>query len=331
VQLTAQLRSIQPDIVHLSTPKAALLGAIAATLAGVPIRVAFLRGSVTFTARGLARQVYRLTEWLTAALCHEVICVSRSLQDYLREEGILPPGRGRVIQYGMSNGINTTYFQPQPAGTASPFRGSNHQMLRSGRSVIGYVGRLTREKGIEDLAAAWRILREEHQQLLLLLVGDWEEGDCVSHDIRQALQSDPRVFCTGFVQDPRPYYQIMSVFVFPSHREGFPNAPMEAAAMELPVVATRVIGCVDAVQDGVTGTLVAPGDPQALGTAVSNYLHDPELRRRHGRAGRKRVEGKFQPEQIWEELVVNLEGWLQRCNLPLPQNRRVTPHASKAA
>jgi glycosyltransferase involved in cell wall biosynthesis len=164
------------------------------------------------------------------------------------------------------------------------------------------VGRLARDKGIEDLFNAWKEVRDEFPDAVLLLVGPWEENDKVSQPVRHDLESDPRVVLVGSQHDVAPFYKCMSVFVCPSHREGFPNAPMEAAAMALPVIASRVVGCVDTVADGITGALVPPRDPRALAAAIRRYLKDPELRWEHGRAGRERVVRDFRQELIWEAL-----------------------------
>ena len=112
-------------------------------------------------------------------------------------------------------------------------------------------------------------------------------------------------------RDTPPLYAAMDVVVLPTYREGFPVVPMEAAAMELPVVATEVPGCVDAVQDSVTGTLVPPRDASALTEAIRHYLLDPELRRQHGRAGRERMLREFRQEDIWEELYAEYTRLLQ--------------------
>jgi len=175
-------------------------------------------------------------------------------------------------------------------------------LRKPGAAVIGFVGRLARDKGIEDLAAAWQAIRDEFPGTVLLLVGPWADTDPVSSAVREALESDPRVLLPGRVEQVAPFYRAMQLFVFPSYGEGFPNAPMEAAAMKLPVVATDVVGCTDAVEHGQTGLLVAPRSPASLANAIRAYLRDPALGRRHGEAGRIRVVERFRREPIWEAL-----------------------------
>lgn len=304
VQLYLTLKRIHPHIVHLSTPKAALLGAIAAWIARVPNRVFFIRGLVTENAQGFKRFIYRQLEKLTAKLCHQHICVSHSLLEFARSESILASNQGVVVANGMSNGIDVIRFDPSvPAGSDSFPTSLIFQSVGPIELVIGFVGRLAHDKGVEDLALAWSLLREEYPGTALLLVGPWDDAAPILASIRAALENDPRVHITGFVEDVVSYYRTMSLFVYPSHgTEGFPNAPMEAAAMELPVVATQVMGCVDAVLDGVTGMLVPPRDVEALADAIRLYINDPVLRRKHGQAGRERVLREFQQEPIWEAL-----------------------------
>ncbi len=305
-RLFLALRRIQPDIVHVSTPKAALLGALAAWAARVPVRICFARGSITEPATGLKRVLFRALERLTAALCHQTICVAPSLLAFFRTEGILPPAAGIVLANGMSNGIDVDRFTPDGAGSPAAAllpRGLAAAAPDRDGAIVGYVGRLARDKGLEELAQAWQCIRTEFPRTHLLLVGAWEDQAPVAAEWRAALERDPRVHFTGRVDDVVPYYRLMSLFVFPSHgTEGFPNVPMEAAAMGLPVIATRVVGSVDAVQDGVTGALIPPRDVVALTDVMRRYLSDAAARRRHGDAGRSRVLRDFRQEPIWRAL-----------------------------
>ena len=298
LRLVAVLRRVRPAIAHVSTPKAALLGAIAAWIARVPVRIFLARGLITEGTRGPRRALLRSLERLTARLCHETICVAPSLLQFARAEGILKPGRGVVVARGMSNGIDLGRFDPEavtPATLPPGFR-------PDGGPIIGFVGRLARDKGLGDLSEAWSMIRDDYPDARLLIVGAWEEDAPVPPSVRRAMESDPRVLFVGGQVDVGPYYRCMSMLVFPSHREGFPNAPMEAAAMGLPVIATRVVGCIDAVIDGETGTLVPPHYPVDLAGAIRQYLIDPDLGRRRGRAGRERVKRDYRQEVIWEAL-----------------------------
>jgi glycosyltransferase involved in cell wall biosynthesis len=173
--------------------------------------------------------------------------------------------------------------------------------------VVGFVGRLVRDKGVVELADAFARLKERFPGLHLVMAGPFEERDAVSATVRRSLESDPAVHLLGAVDDPAPIYAASDVVALPTYREGFPNVPLEAAAMGVPVVATRVEGCVDAVVDGVTGTLVPPRDASALAGALATYLDSVTLRTAHGQAARARVETSFRSERIWEALLAEYD------------------------
>jgi len=164
------------------------------------------------------------------------------------------------------------------------------------------VGRVVRDKGLIELAQAWRGLREEWPSLHLLVAGPFESEDPIPADVEATLRSDPRVHLAGMVHDMPSIYRTLDLLVLPSYREGFNTALLEAAAMGLPVVATRIPGCVDAVRDGETGLLVPVRDAQALTAAIGTYLGDPALRRRHGANGRRRARREFEPGRLREAL-----------------------------
>ncbi|HEX8907767.1 MAG TPA: glycosyltransferase family 4 protein [Anaeromyxobacteraceae bacterium] len=316
-RLTDLLRRLRPDIVDAHTPKGGLLGMLAARLAGVPVRIYHLHGLRYLTARGLSRRVLRLTERLSAALATRVLCVSRSVADVAAAEGVVPAGKLGVLLGGSINGVDAAnrFVPPTPAEAASARAALG---IPAGAPVLGFVGRLVREKGIVELWRAWSSLREELPELRLVLVGPLEPPDPLPREVQAGLEGDARVLMAGLRWDTPRYFRALDVLALPSYREGFPVVPLEAAAMGLPVVATRVPGCVDAIVDGVTGTLVPPRDPAALASALRAYLADPELRRRHGAAARARVLRDFDQERIWSALHLEyLEQAAQAGRIPL--------------
>jgi glycosyltransferase involved in cell wall biosynthesis len=219
------------------------------------------------------------------------------------DEGICATEKIKVLLGGSGNGVDAAgRFDPTKLGPETRSLTRSDLGIPSKATVIGFVGRIVREKGIGELAEAWNLLREDHPEAHLLIVGPFETQDVVPGRAVEKLQADSRVHLTGMDWNTPPLYAGMDIVVLPSYREGFPNVPLEAAAMRLPVVATNVPGCVDAVEDGRTGILVPPRNASALAAAIRSYLDDPELRRKHGDAGRERVLREFRQEAVWEAI-----------------------------
>lgn len=303
-RLRRAFAEIRPSIVHSHTPKGGLLGMIAAAIERVPVRVYHMRGLPFVTARGVKRGILVQSEKIACALAHQVLCNSHSMRRIAIDEGICPEDKIKVLLGGSGNGVDATgRFDPGAIPEGADREVREELGIPMDSRVVGFVGRLVREKGIGELEEAWRLLRFDHPEAHLLLVGPFETQDPVSGRAVERLQEDPRVHLMGMDWDTPRLYAAMDLVALPTYREGFPNVPLEAAAMRLPVVATRVCGCVDAVVDGVTGTLVPARDSEALATAIRRYLEDPELRRRHGEAGRRRVLEEFRPEAIWSALL----------------------------
>jgi glycosyltransferase involved in cell wall biosynthesis len=319
-RLWRTLRRIRPDVVHAATPKGGLLGMIAATLARAPVRIYHVRGLPFVTATGNRRRLLRATEWVSCTLAHRVLAVSHSMRKIAVEEGLCPAGKIEVLLGGSGNGVDADgRFRPQPETVRREER-ARLGVPEDALAVL-YVGRLVRDKGVRELARAWGELREHHPRLHLVLAGRIEaEEDAIPPEVVAALRADPRVHLPGVVRDMPRLYAACDVVALPTYREGFPNVALEAAAMALPIVATDVPGCVDAVVDGETGILVPARDPAALRDALDRYLADPALRARHGEAARRRVLRDFRQEAIWQAVADEYERLLaaRRAAAPVP-------------
>jgi glycosyltransferase involved in cell wall biosynthesis len=270
---------------------------VAAWLARVPVRIYHVHGLPFLTRTGFLHWLLRFTERITCALADRVLCVSRSNREVAIADRICARQKIRVLLDGSINGVDTDRFFPADAASKHAARAALG--LSDQAFVVGFVGRVVREKGIVELADAWRVLRESFLDLHLLLVGWLEAGDPVPQEVLERLKADPRAIMRGRDWETPPLYAAMDTLVLPTYREGFGLAALEAAAMGLPVVATRIPGCVDAVLDGLTGTLVPPRDAASLAAAIRRYREDAELRRLHGCAGRVRILERFRREALW--------------------------------
>lgn len=299
-QMARTLRHIQPDLVNASTPKAGLLGTLAARLAGVGTRVYTLRGLRLETAAGINRAILTRAERFIARSATRIVCVSESLKRRAVELGLVDPAKALVLGGGSSNGVDTDRYRP-PLPDDPECRGLRRQLgVPDDAPIIGFVGRLSRDKGIEDVAEIFlEQLLPAYPNAWLMLLGRLDRAAPAEPALLRRLAAHPQVIRVGFEDDISVHYRLMHVLAFPSHREGFPNAPLEAAATALPVAGYAATGTVDAVQHGVTGTLVPTGARGELGQALLAYLANADLQRRHGRAGRRRAESEFSQELVW--------------------------------
>ena len=311
----------QPDIVNAGTPKAGLLGMMAARAARVPVRIYTLRGLRLETTDGLTRSILRTTERVASACAHEVVAVSHSLAARYVALGLAPEPKVRVLGAGASNGVEVERFAAPDPDEVAELRA--RVGLPDGVPVVGFVGRFTRDKGIVELVEAFERVRSDVPDVRLLLVGAFEDGDPVPPATVERIESHPAIVQAGFMSDPAPTYALMDVLSFPSYREGFPNVPLEAAAAGLPVVGFQATGTVDAVDDRETGALVEVGDAAGLADVLATYLADDDLCARHGAAGRARVRRSFTPERVWEALLAEYDRLIAAAGRPA---RALPPH-----
>lgn len=317
-QLWSVLRTIRPHIVNAGTPKAGLLGMLAAFLARVPVRIYTLRGLRLETTKGVKRRILALVERVASACAHRVICVSKSLADEYELLNLATPGKTVVLGSGASNGVDCSAFQPSPQRKTRALQIRQQLGIRPSDPVIGYVGRIARDKGIADLVQAFDRVRRQVPEARLLIIGGIEKGDLPDEKTLHTIDTDPQIVTTGVVDDMASYYQVMNVLAFPSRREGFPNAVLEAQAAGLPVVGYQATGVRDAIVDGVTGCLVPVGAVDQFEDGLRRYLCDRDSSIRHGINGMRRVKEEFSNQRVWTALQNEYEDNLDSLGLPVP-------------
>jgi hypothetical protein len=310
-------------VVHSFTPKGGLLGMMAALAAGCPVRLFTIWGMAPTTINSRVR----LRVWanrVSCALAHKVFVECPSIADLVVANGLCSREKLVVVPAWSTNSLDSKLTD---LSDLAQMRAAVRQdwSLPPDAIVIGFVGRVVRDKGVRELIEAFEKLASEFPKLHLLVVGAREPDDPVGEDILRRIDQHPRIHCTGFQRDMRSMLSAMDMLVHPSYREGLPTAPLEASVRGLPVVSTRIPGCVDAVQEGDTGLLVQPRDAEALAEAIRFYLKNPDVRQQHGRNGREWVLQKYDRRKAWAALLDEYQQLLAWRGIILPPARKEEP------
>lgn len=294
-------RKVRPDIVHSHTPKAGLLAMLAGWLTGVPVRMHTVAGLPLMEAKGFKRWVLEWAERLTYRCATGVYPNSIRLKTFIEAEGFTRSSKLKVIAGGSSNGIDTEYFAPSAALRLQGAGIRESWGIPATDLVYIFIGRIVRDKGINELVEAFAAMPEKDRWLVL--VGPYEdELDPVSAATLRLIHEHPRIKSAGYARDVRPYLCASDVMVFPSYREGFPNVPMQAGCFSLPCIVSDINGCNEIVEAEINGLIVPVKDAGSLGIAMDRMAGDPELRTRCSAAARPMIETRYRQTAVWEAL-----------------------------
>jgi len=299
--LWRHFRAERYQLVHTLTPKAGLLGMLAAWLAGVPARLHTFQGEVWVTRRGALRWLLKNLDRLVARLATDLLVVSASEREFLIAAGLIPAAKSRVLKHGSIAGVDCERFKPD-ADARAALRAELG--IPADAPVFLFIGRLKRDKGVLDLARAFAALAREDPACRLLIVGPDEEG--LLPEIEQACAGcRARLYVAGLSAVPERYMNASDLLCLPSYREGFPVTVIEAAAAGVPTIGARIYGITDAIVEGETGLLFEAGDVRQLAQGMRALAGDASLRRRMGQRARKRAQRDFAQAQLTAALLAH--------------------------
>lgn len=281
IKLVSVLKKEKPDMVHSMTPKAGLLCMMAAKITNVPVRVHTFTGLVWPTSTGLRRRILMMTDKITCACATHIIPEGEGVKMDLQRSITKKPMK--VLGYGNVKGVDLDYWKR----TAKKKEGLPFTFV--------FVGRIVRDKGMNELISAFVRLHKECADMRLVLVGRFEDTlDPVLPETRHLIESSDGIEAVGEQKDVRPFYEQSDALVFPSYREGFPNVVIEAGAMDLPSIVTDINGAREIIENGKNGVIVPPRDEQALFDAMKWVIEHPEKREKMAEAARPMVKNRYE-------------------------------------
>ena len=303
VKMYLLFKKEKPDIVHSITPKAGLISMVAAFFAGVPIRIHTFTGLIFPSKTGIMRQLLIVMD--------KIVCYFATTI-YPEGEGV----KGDLIQYkitkkplnvianGNVNGVDIDYFNPNKVSQEQQSGLRNELGINHSDFVYLFVGRLVTDKGINELVSAFNLLSKDNSNLILLLVGPYENDlDPLQKITLEGIQNNEKILTVGFQKDIRPYFSIANVFVFPSYREGFPNVVMQAGAMGLSSIVTDINGSNEIIVNNKNGLIIPSKDEIELKQTMKFVLENKEILQKMNSESRERIATCYEQKVVWNAIL----------------------------
>ena len=310
IKMISFLSNSKPDIIHSHTPKAGLVSMIAGYIADVPIRMHTVAGMPLESRTGLKRKLLLFAEKLTYKFATKVYANSYGIEKFILENKLINRSKLSIIKKGSSNGIDSEYFSRNPMLESKANQIRKQLDISPYTFVFGFIGRLVKDKGINELISSFSKLSKV-ENVHLILVGKYEnELDPLSEKSNRLISDLPNISFVGYQLDVRPYFMSFDAFVFPSYREGLPNVLLQAAALGIAILASDCTGNTDIVEHQENGILFNTADEESLSKAMLDVITDPE-RESYTINARRSIELNYTREGVWEDLYAEYQSLLQ--------------------
>ena len=303
-QLIRIFKKLKPDIVHTETPKAGLVGMIAAKLCGVRVRIHTVAGLPLMVEKGVKLRILEWVEKITYAAATNVWPNSNSLKNFILQHRFTSAKKLLVVGKGSSNGIDIDRFSPEKLGTTILEEIKQNIQYNKDNVYLLFIGRLVLDKGIVELIHVFKKLHEKNPKLKLILAGHFERSlDPLPQDVEIQIAENKNIIHINWT-DKVPYYLALSnIFVFPSYREGFPNVLLEAGAMKLPIVCSRIAGNVDIVEDNITGRIFESQNENDLERVLTDALDNMEHMKEMASSLQQNILNNYCREVFWQTML----------------------------
>ncbi|WP_299382960.1 glycosyltransferase family 4 protein [uncultured Lacinutrix sp.] len=304
VQLYKILKKEKPLIVHTHTPKAGTIGMLASKLAGVPYRLHTIAGLPLLEATGKKRKILDIVEKITYSCATKIYPNSSGLKSIILQNKYTKESKLKVIGKGSSNGIDTSIFNPELYRSNSKKELKQQLNISEKDFVFVFVGRIVKDKGINELIESFKELSQQFNNIKLLLVGSFDSNlDPLKVENQIELNNNPAIISVGYQKDVRPYFSISNVLTFPSYREGFPNVVLQAGAMNLNSIVTNINGCNEIIQDGYNGFVIPPKNKEQLFNKMKWLIENQEQNELMSANTRKNICDNYERKYIWNEIL----------------------------
>ncbi len=295
------LRDEKPLFVHTHTPKAGLIGMMAAYLARVPHRMHDIAGLPLVEATGFKLFVLKMVERLTYACATIVYPNSRGLHQIVLDAKFAKPTKFKVLERISSNGVDTEWFDKTKVDQSKLTALKLKYGIEDNDFVYLFIGRLVTDKGINELVAAFKQVQQKNPNSKLILVGGEERDlDPLHKNTLEQIDNNNGIIATGPMADVRPFYALANALVFPSYREGFPNVPMEAGSMQLASIVSDINGCNEIIIEGENGLIITTKNVEALVESMTKLATDRELLNKLSSNARPMIKNRFEQKKVWE-------------------------------